>query len=143
MKEATKLDSKQREAFARMIQGARDKKDSELKRVSETVSDAIHRELAKEAGCLDIADGLIELRTQVDTREQQLRGFGFKVEHDGTLSRHYDCDPSLDRKFEKRMADRTAGEETLQKYDVGILGVWAAEDAVEAKKIVESLLERE
>jgi hypothetical protein len=140
MKEATKLDSKQREAFAKMIQVAKDKRVSELSKISDTISDAIHRELAKEAGCLDTAKDLVALQSQVGTLEKQLRGFGFEVERDGTLKRHYSCDSSLDREFEKRLADRNEVPEAVRKYEVGILGVWAAEDAVEAKKIVESLL---
>jgi hypothetical protein len=132
---------KQREMFARLLQEAR--KREEAKSGSESDDDQVEAEvvprLAEEKGASKLIAKVRRLRQDLDDAEEALDDLGFRYDGDG-IALQYDAPKALRESLED--AKRTARKErdaALRKYDLAILGVWAAENAEDAKKIVEKI----
>ena len=134
---------KQREMFARMLAQAKEhaQKEFELEGdLDQQVEDGLLTKLAAERGATEQVAAVRRLRQQVEEVEEKLEHLGFDCS-DETVSLRWNAPQSLRQSLEaaKRSA-RKERERSLRKYDLGILGVWSAETADDAREIVEELL---
>lgn len=137
------FNQKQRDAFARMLAQAKERAQAEL----ESDSDLDHRvegevlpKLAEERGATELIAKLRKLHKETEDAEGTLERLGFDCS-DERISLRGDAPKSLGHALEaaKRSA-RKENQLSLKKFDLAILGVWAAETADDARKIVEGLL---
>ena len=128
--------------FARLLQEAR--KREEAKSESESDDDRVEAEvvskLVEEKGASELIAKVRQLRQDLEDAEEALDALGFRCDED-SIKLQYDAPKAMREALENaQRAARKEREAALRKYDLAILGVWAAENAPEAKKIVESLL---
>jgi len=137
------FNQKQRDVFARMLVQAKADAQSEL----ESDSDLDHRvegdllpKLAEERGATELIAKVRKLHKEAEDAEGTLERLGFNC-GDERVSLRWDAPKSLSHALEaaKRSA-RKERQRSLRKFDLAILGVWSAETADDARKIVEGLL---
>jgi hypothetical protein len=134
---------KQREIFAHMLQEARRREEAELESeddVDELVEVDVVPKLAEEHGASELIARVRKLSKEVDDAETQLSKLGFRCDKD-SISLYHDAPKVLREALAS--AQRSARKErqaALKKYDLAILEVWSAEDAADAKRVVEELL---
>ena len=128
--------------FARLLEEAR--KREKAKSESESDDDRVEAEvvsrLAEEKGASELITKVRQLRQNLEDAEEALDDLGFSCDED-SIELQYDAPKAMQEVLEN--AKRTARKEreaALKKYDLAILGVLEAENAAEAKKIVEKLL---
>ena len=142
MDQPQSFNQKQREVFARLLEEAR--KREEAGSESDSDDDQVEAEaiskLAEEKGASELIAKVRQLRQDLEGAEQSLDKLGFTCDEDSIELRY--CAPkALQKSLEDaKRAARKEREAPLREYDLAILGVWAAESAQEAKKIVEKLL---
>lgn len=135
-----KFDPKQREVLAEMLRDARGEERRRLENAGDASAHSILRDLAEEAGALNLVDEVKELESKVDKAKEHLSKLGFEVDS-GALTLSWEAPGQLRQNHKKRMAEaKPSIEKSLKKYDLAVLGVWTAETAAEAKKIVEGLI---
>lgn len=139
-KAVQKFDMKQREIFAAMLRSARERAEAEFKEHSQPQKDSASRDLAKSHGCLDLAERTVSLQKELHQASQSLREFGFEVDEHGRLRLWGGCSVRLDNEYAKLLESKTGRKPDLRRYDVAVLGVYAAETPADAKTIVEPLL---
>lgn len=96
--------------------------------------------LVEEQGGDELFGRLKKLKNEVEDVETALERLGFEYRY-SQLTFSSDASKALRQKL--KAAKLSAQKETqlsLRKFDLGILGVWAAETADDARKIVEGLL---
>ncbi|MGB8475352.1 MAG: hypothetical protein WCE61_14815 [Candidatus Acidiferrum sp.] len=136
-----KLDPKQREHLSRILNDAKTREQSRLENADGVSTDSILRALAEKAGALDLVQKIVELEKQIETAKEKLTPLGFDLDYSGDLQLDSDAPRSLSEKYEKQVGEaKSSIEKSLKKYDLAIIGVWTAETAAEAKKIVEGLI---
>jgi hypothetical protein len=136
-----KLDPKQRESLARMLTDAKDEERSKLEKADGISASSILRALADEVGALNLVKKVEESRSELKKGEKHLADLGFEVSDSGELELKWDAPDRLKAKYEERTEKgKPSIEKSLKKYDLAIIGVWTAETAAEAKKIVEDLI---
>jgi nucleotide-binding universal stress UspA family protein len=98
--------------------------------------------LAEERGAASLVEKARRLRKESKEAEAALGKLGFACdEYSDDLSLADDAPKDLRRALEEaQRSGRKEREVELLKYDKAILKVWAAQDAEEAKGIVEELL---
>jgi hypothetical protein len=142
MDQLQSFSQKQREMFARLLQEARERE--EAKSESESDDDRVEAEavsrLVEEKGASELVANIRQTRQNLEKAEDTLGDLGFRCDED-RIALRYDAPKALEKSLEdaKRAARKERGA-ALRKYDLAILGVWAAENIDEAKKIVEKLL---
>jgi len=122
-----------------------DAKKREAERESDSdFNDRIERDvlpaLAEAHGASQLIAKKRNLQKELDDAENALGKLGFDCDEDD-ISLKYDAPKVLSKALED--AQRSARKEhdaALKKYDLAILGVWAAEGVPEARRIVEELL---
>jgi len=81
-----------------------------------------------------------QLQQDLEDAEEALGDLGFSC-GDDFIKLQYGAPKALRKSLEDaKRAARKEREAPLRKYDLAILGVWAAENVQEAKQIVEKLL---
>ena len=143
MEQPQSFNQKQREMFARLLQGARKREEAELESEHDVESraeaDAVAK-LAEEQGVLALVAKVRKLRKEVEDAEEALGGLGFDCDEDD-ISLNWKAPKNLQQAVQAaKQAARKEREAVLKRYDRAILGVWAAENAQESKKIVEELI---
>ena len=135
---------KQREMFAKLLAQAKEHIQGEIESdysANQRIETEMLPKLAEEYGATKLIETVRKLQKEFEDAESALRKLGFSCTKDA-ISIEYETAPkALDQAVEA--AQRSAKQErdkVLKKYDRAILGVWASEDATEAKKIVEELL---
>jgi hypothetical protein len=137
------FNQKQRDAFARMLVQAKERAQAEL----ESDGDLDHRvesevlpKLAEGRGATELITKVRKLRREVEDTEGTLERLGFNCSDDW-ITLKWDAPKALSQALEasKRSA-RKERQKSLTKFDLAILGVFAAETADDARKIVEGLL---
>jgi len=104
------------------------------------VENEVIPKLAEERGATELVTKVRKLRKEVEEVEGSLERLGFDCS-DERITLKWDAPKALSRALES--AKRSARKEnqlSLKKFDLAILGVWAAETADDARKIVEGLL---
>lgn len=134
-----KLDPKQRETLAQML---KDAKSTEQGRIEDADGkSAILRALAEKAGALKLVEKVEKLGSQKEAAEEDLADLGFEVSDSGDLKLGWNAPDQLSEEYKKQVREaKPSMEKSLRKYDLAIIGVWTAESAAEAKKIVEGLI---
>lgn len=136
-----KLDPKQREQLSRMLNDAKTREQGRLENADGVSTDSILRALAEKAGALDLVQKIEELERQTETAKKKLAPLGFEFSYSDDLELDSDAPRNLSERYEKQVAEaKSSIEKSLKKYDLAIIGVWTAETAAEAKKIVEDLI---
>jgi hypothetical protein len=137
------FNQKQRDVFARMLVQANERAQAEL----ESDNDLDHRvesevlpKLAEERSATELIAKVRKLRREVEDAEGALERLGFDCTDDW-ISLKWDAPKTLRQALDaaKRSA-RQDRQRSLKKFDLGVLGVWSAETADDARKIVEGLL---
>ena len=137
------FNQKQRDVFARMLVQAKERAQADL----ESDDDLNHRverevlpKLAEERGATELITKVRKLRKEVEEVEGSLDHLGFDCSDD-RITLKWDAPKTLSQALEaaKRSA-RKENQKSLKRFDLAILGVWAAETADDARKIVEGLL---
>ncbi len=141
--ETQPYNQRQRDVFARMLVQAKERAQAELESDSDLdrrVEGEVLPKLAEEKGATALITKVRKLRKEVEDTEGALECLGFNCSDD-SISLRWDAPKSLSHALEaaKRSA-RTERQRSLKKFDLAILGVWAAETAVDARKTVEGLL---
>jgi hypothetical protein len=134
---------KQREVFARMLTQAKEHAQAEFElegHAGQETEDVLLTKLAAERGATEQIAQVRRLRQEVEDAEGKLERLGFDCSGEA-ISLKWNAPKSLRQSLEaaKRSA-RKERDKALRKFDLGILGVWAAENADDARKIVEELL---
>ena len=134
---------KQREMFAKLLAQAKERVQVDLENdyaIGANVEAELLPKLAEESGATELIAKTRKLEKELEETEAALSKLGFKCEGD-SVSLKYNAPESLSNAMDaaKRSA-RQERDKVLKKYDRAILGIWASEDAQEAKKIVEELL---
>lgn len=137
------FNEKQRDVFARMLMQAKERAHEELESdddVERRADREVVAKLAKEQGALELVANVRKLRKEVEDVEEKLEHLGFECNAERIVLR-YDAPKALRKTLEtaKRSA-RLENQKSLKKFDLAILGVWAAATADDARKIVEGLL---
>jgi uncharacterized membrane protein len=98
--------------------------------------------LAREHGATTLVEKVRRLQKEREEAEEALGKLGFDCsEYSGNLSLGEKAPKELRQALEDaQKAARKERDAELLKYDKAILKVWAAEDALEAREIVEELL---
>ena len=98
--------------------------------------------LAKERGATPFIEKARRLRKEFKETEMALGKLGFACDGDAEeLSLVDEAPKELSEALEHaQRAARKERDDEVRKYDKAILRVWAAEDAAEARKIVEEVL---
>jgi hypothetical protein len=140
----TNFNLKQREMFARLLTQAKAEVQAELAKSDYAVDSEVKTEvmpkLAKENGASELITKVRRLQKEFDEAETALSDLGFQCDAD-SISLKYDAPKALREAV--KTAEHAARQErnkVLKQYDLAILGVWASDDAAEAKRIVEGLL---
>lgn len=135
-----KLDPKQRETLAQMLKDAKSTEQARLKDEKGKSASSILRALAEEVGALNLVEKAEELGSKLKEAEKSLADLGFEADS-GRLELRWNAPAQLQRKYEKQREEaKSSIEKSLKKYDLAIIGVWTADTAAEAKKIVEVLV---
>jgi hypothetical protein len=110
--------------------------------LNERIEAEILPKLAEERKASPLIEKVRRLRKEGKEAEKALGKLGFDMsDYDDTLSLAEKAPKELHEALEKaRHAARKERDAELLRYDKAILRVWAAEDAGEAKRIVEELL---
>lgn len=137
------FNQKQRDVFARMLVQAKERAQAELESdddISRRVKDEVLPKLAEEHGATELVTKVRKLRKEVEEVEGSLERLGFDCSDD-QITLRWDAPNALSQALEsaKRSA-RRENQKSLKKFDLAILGVWAAETADDDRKIVEGLL---
>jgi hypothetical protein len=137
------FNQKQRDVFARMLVQAKERAQADLESDSlmdDRVEHEVVLKLAEEARVTDAIDKLRKLRKEARDIDEELDRRGFNYSENG-LSLKWDAPKSLQKALEAAQSSaRKERQLSLRKFDLGILGVWSAETADDARKIVEGLL---
>ena len=137
------FNQKQRDVFARMLVQAKERAQADLESdgdINHRVEREVLPKLAEERGATELIAKVRKLRKEAEGAEKALDDLGFDCSDDGiTLKWHAPKTLSQALETAKRSA-RTENQLSLKKFDLAILGVWAAETADDARKIVEGLL---
>lgn len=127
-----------------MLDQARDRARDEFNESNGDTRDRVEGEvmlkLVEEQGGDELFGRLKKLKNEVEDVETALERLGFEYRY-SQLTFSSDASKALRQKL--KAAKLSAQKETqlsLRKFDLGILGVWAAETADDARKIVEGLL---
>ena len=141
--ETEPYNQKQRDVFARMLVQSKERAQAELESdddLSRRVENEVLPKLAEERGATELVAKVRKLRKEVGDIEGSLERLGFDCS-DERITLRWDAPKALGRALEtaKRSA-RQENQKSLKKFDLGILGVWTAETADDARKIVEGLL---
>lgn len=96
--------------------------------------------LVEERGAKELFQKVRKLNEEIEDANKSLARLGFDYSY-GRITFSSDAPRTLRQALEaaKRLA-RRENQSSLRKFDLGILGVWAAETADDARKIVEGLL---
>ncbi len=143
MEKPLQFNQKQREMFARLLADARKREEQGLEEVSD-LDDRVEREflptLVEEAGAFPLIEKIRTLRRDLKEAENALDKLGFSCDED-EISLLWDAPEPLQNRLEaaKRLARKERGT-LLKKFDLAILGVWAAQDSQEARRIAEEAL---
>jgi hypothetical protein len=136
-----KLDPKQREQLAQMLNDAKTREQSRLENADDASSDSILRALAEKAGVLELVQNVEEWTKQIEKAKEKLESLGFEIDYSGDLELDSDAPDRLSKAYEKQKAEAESSiQKSLKKYDLAIMAVWTAETAAEAKKIVQDLV---
>ena len=136
-----KLDPKQREILAHMLTDAKINERNKLNEADGVSARSILRALADEVGALGLIKKVEELGAEMKKAQKHLADLGFDVSNSGNLGLRWDAPDQLSEKYEGRTEKaKPSLEKSLKKYDLAIVGVWTADTAAEAKKIVEGLI---
>ena len=128
--------------FARLLEEARKREEagSELDNDDDQVEAEAVSKLAEEKGASELIAKVRQLQRDLESAEDALGHLGFSCDED-SIKLQYCGTKALKKSLEDaKRAARKEREAPLRKYDLAILGVWAAESAQEAKQIVEKLL---
>jgi hypothetical protein len=144
MEQAQPCNQKQREMFARLVEGAKKRESENLESefdMKYRIEDEVVRKLAQEEeGVPDLIVKIGRLRKELDVAVKSLSDLGFYLKGDQpNLSSNAPAKLRETLEAEQRSA-RKERERSLKNYDLAILGVWSAETTDEAKGIVEALL---
>jgi hypothetical protein len=134
---------RQRDAFARMLAQAKERAQEEFFDGGDPdreIEEKVVAKLMEDRGALPLVERVRATRKDSEEAEHALTSLGF-ICTDDTISLAYDAPRNLYNALQtaKRSARRER-ERSLKKYDLAIVRVWAAENAAEARKIVEELL---
>jgi hypothetical protein len=136
-----KLDPKQREHLSHMLKDAKSTEKGRLENADDVSTDSILRALAEKAGALDLMQKIEELENQKEKAKKSLASLGFEFSYSGRLQLSSDAPRHLSASYGKQLVEaKSSIEKSVKKYDLAIIGVWTAETAAEAKKIVEGLI---
>ena len=135
---------KQREMFAKLLTQAKERVQVDFEgdyAVNQRIEAEMVPKLAEEYGATELIDKVRKMQKELDDTESALRDLGFSCTKDDISIVDETAPKALEEALDaaKRSAKQER-EKALKKYDKAILGVWASEDAKEAKKIVEELL---
>ena len=143
MEQPQSFNQRQRELFARMLEGAKKRAEAELEDdsdLNDRVAAEIMPKLAEERGATSLIAQIRKSQKEVDDAEEALRDLGFSCDED-SISLKWNAPKDLGRALDA--AKRSARKErntALKKYDLAILGVWTAQDPQDAKRVVEEIL---
>ena len=134
---------KQREIFTRMLEQAKDRAQAELNADGDfdrKVEDECIRKLVEERGASEAIAKVRKLHKEVEEAEEALKRLGFECD-DERVSIPWGAPKAVSQPVEtaKRSA-RKERQSSLKKFDLAILGVWAAKNVDNARKILEELL---
>lgn len=137
------FNQKQRDVCARMLVQAKERAQSELESdddLCRRVESEVLPKLAEERGATELVAKVRKLRKEVEDAEGSLERLGFNCS-DERITLRWGAPKALSHALEsaKRSA-RKENQKSLKKFDLAILGVWSAETADDARKIVEGLL---
>jgi len=137
------FNQKQRDVFARMLVQAKERAQADLESdddCSRRVEREVLPKLAEERGATELITRVRKLRKEAEETEEALDALGFDCSAD-RITLRWDAPKTLSQALEAaKRAARTENQKSLRKFDLAILGVWAAETAGDARKIVEELL---
>ncbi len=136
------INLKQREMFARLLTQAKERTQEELES-DYTVDQRVEAEelpkLAEEHGANELISKVRTLRKELENAETALRKLGFSCDDDDFSIVHDAPKAMTEALATAKRSARRERDKVLKNYDLGILGVWASEDAREARKIVEGV----
>ncbi len=137
------FNQKQRDVFARMLVQVKERAQSELESDSDLdrrVEGELLPKLAEERGAMELVQKIRKLRHEVEDVERNLVRLGFNCSDD-RITLKWDAPKTLTQALTAaKLAARKERQKSLKKFDLGILGVWAAQSADDAQQIVEGLL---
>jgi hypothetical protein len=142
--ETQPFNERQREAFACMLEQAKERAQEDLRESSCEIRERVESDamlkLVEEQGGTELFDRLKQLNDEVGDVEKHLERLGFEYRY-GQLTLSSDASKTLRRQLKAaKFWGRKEAQLPFKKFDQAILGVWAAETAEDARKIVEGLL---
>jgi hypothetical protein len=141
--ETQPFNQKQRDVFARMLVQAKERAQEELESdndIDRRVECEVMPKLVEERGGTELFGRLKKLTKEVEDAEKSLENLGFEYGY-GRITFSSDAPKTLRQTLEgAKHSARKENQLSLKKFDLAILGVWAAETADDARKIVEGLL---
>jgi hypothetical protein len=136
-----RLDPKQREHLAQMLKEAKTSEQVRLRNEQDVSADSILRDLAGKSGALDLVTKVEELENLKDAAIKELATLGFEFSYSHNLRLTSDAPGRLSKEYGRRVVEAEASiEKSVRKYDLAVIGVWTADTAAQAKKIVEGLI---
>jgi Zn-finger domain-containing protein len=141
--ETQPFNQKQRDVFARMLVQAKERAQDELESdndIDRRVECEVMPKLVEERGGTELFGRLKKLTKEVEDVEKSLENLGFDYSY-GRITFSWDAPRTLRQALESaKHSARKENQLSLKTFDLAILGVWAAETADDARKIVEGLL---
>ena len=141
--ETQPFNQEQRDVFARMLIQAKERAQADLESdhdIDRRVECEVMPKLVEERGATELVEKVRKLLNQVEDAKDALGRLGFDYSYD-RITLKCAAPKTLVQALET--AKRSARREShlpFKKFDLAILGVWAAETAEDARKIVEGLL---
>ncbi len=137
------FNSKQREMFAKLLVQAKARVQSESESdysFDNRLEAELAPKLAEEYGATKLIESIRTKQKELEDAETALAELGFSCDND-SISIKYEAPKAVRKALDAaKRSTREEREKNLKKYDLAVLGVWAAETAQEAKQIVEGLL---
>ena len=140
MYESTRLTDDQKRAFAEMVRDAQKRFESDFDGYLSSLKHDLTPKIEARARVRGLMDSVRVLKSKLSEAANGLRKLGFHVD-EGMISVDYDNRSDVRRELEE--VQRSALEErekSMAKFRKAMFEIWSAENADEAKKIVEAVL---
>jgi len=140
MYESTRLTDDQKRAFAEIIRDTQKRFESDFDGYLGSLKQDLSPKIEARARVRGLMDTIRTLKGRLAEAAGGLRKLGFHVD-EGMISIDYDTQGDMRREMEEvQRSAMQEREKSIAKFRKAVFDVWSADDAGEAKKIVESVL---
>jgi len=134
------LTDDQRKAFASLIQDAQRRFEADFDGYLGSLKNDLTPKIEARAKVRGLMDSVRSLKGKLSEAAMGLRKMGFHVD-EGMISIDYDSMDDVRRELEQvKQSALEEREKSITKFRKAIFDVWSAQEADQAKKIVESIL---